>query len=380
MGSMMTYCTQSSAKAHNDPVIKTISDTTQLDTTDILDEVLKMHKEMPAPTQNFRKGHANPREISNYYQKTEQGFQINLPHRGLTPSPTIYKGMIFLSGGFGSKQFYAFDARSGQKVWGVDLDDDGPSSAVVENDIVVFNTESCTIFALDAKTGKHLWSYWLGDPLMSTPTIANGMVFTAYPARAAFGGGYGNHYNNQMIQQPLNTVPNLNQKPKTQKADKTEKGYSGKLNPTHILIAFDLKTGKILWQKWIDGDIMSAPVAEKDGLYVTTFPGTLYKFNGKTGEVLSANASRATSAPILVKGEIFMSKRADSDTGVVAEGISRMNAVGKSMAMQYTKSAPYLDQKVQARSSFKNESMDYDAGNGFGAGAPANSGLATSKL
>ena len=47
------------------------------------------------------------------------------------------------------------------------------------DDVVVFNTESCTLFSLDANTGKHLWSYYLGDPLTSTPTIGNGRVYTS---------------------------------------------------------------------------------------------------------------------------------------------------------------------------------------------------------
>jgi len=49
--------------------------------------------------------------------------------------------------------------------------------------LIVFNTESCTIFALEAETGQQLWSYWLGDPLTSTPTIAQGRVFTSYRHR-----------------------------------------------------------------------------------------------------------------------------------------------------------------------------------------------------
>jgi hypothetical protein len=57
------------------------------------------------------------------------------------------------------------------------------TAAACQEGVIIFNTESCTIFALDAGTGKQLWSLWLGDPLTNTPTIANGKVFTAYPAQ-----------------------------------------------------------------------------------------------------------------------------------------------------------------------------------------------------
>src|SRR5262249_54944072 len=156
-------------------------------------------------------------------------------------------------------------------VWGMNLDDDGPTSAVCADDIVVFNTESCTIFALDARTGKNLWSHFLGDPLTSTPTIANGMVFTSYPANGGGGGGMGPG--------GLNNYRGRGQKPQRsgdQKKKSTDQG-KGKGQPpqpqgqakqrpgaSHVMICLELKTGKIFWQKWIDSDVMSAPVAVDD--------------------------------------------------------------------------------------------------------------------
>ena len=78
------------------------------------------------------------------------------------------------------------------------------------------------------------------------------------------------------------------------------------------MICLELKTGKILWQKWIDSDVMSAPVAVDDEVYATTFAGTVYKFKQKDGEVLSAQRSRATSAPVIVGNNVYLTKRADN--------------------------------------------------------------------
>src|SRR5436309_2187482 len=140
------------------------------------------------------------------------------------------------------------------------------------------------LFALDAETGKQLWSLFLGDPLTNTPTVANGKVFTAYPAAAVAKGG-------------------------------------GKAMPpcSHALAAFDLKTGNILWQRWIDSDVMSAPVAVDDELYATSFAGTVYKFKQSDGTILSATKSRATSAPVIVGRNIYWSQRADDGRGRVEE-------------------------------------------------------------
>jgi outer membrane protein assembly factor BamB len=221
------------------------------------------------PSESFRPGHVTPRQIDNYLKKTDYGYVITMGSYTNVPTPVVKDGTVYVSGGFGSKQFYAFDALSGQNIWAINLDDDGPSSPAVEDSIIVFNTESCTIFACNIKTGEHLWSYWLGDPLMCMPTIANGIVFTSYPAG----------YNGQL---------NLNQNINMQQNDFNISGNASMLNDStvsmntsHVFIAMDLYTGKILWQSRIDGDVMSAPVAKDDYIYATTFPGTLFQFEQK---------------------------------------------------------------------------------------------------
>ena len=319
---------------------------------DFLEFALAMNAaQQPKPPTQFRPGHVSEKTISELVTKTANGFEIDLPGNYNIPTPAIYKGKIFVSGGFGSKQYYVFDAKTGEKIWAVDLDDDGPSSGVIEDDIVVFNTESCTVFAVDAKSGRHIWSYWLGDPLMSTPTISNGKVFTSYPAHFP---GYAltdKSVNDSIAEKLVQHIP------------------------THVLISIDLYSGEILWQKWIDGDVMSAPVANGDELFVTTFPGTLYKFQQENGEILSAKKMRATSAPVIQEDEVFVSRRADSEGEAVSESIANLdkkNAQTKGTYMK--KPAPYLDGEVQDKSKLKGESMDLDAGNGFSGGAPASSG------
>ena len=312
---------------------------------DILPDILALNNnDKYKPKQNFRKGHVSEAKLDNYLSKTEDGFCIQLPTYTNIPTPAVVDGHIYLSGGFGSKQYYSFDATTGQLKWGINLDDDGPSSPAIQDGIVVFNTESCTIFACDLVTGKQVWSWWLGDPLMSMPTIANGLVFTSYPA----------HYEGNY--------------------DPGKKG----IFPTHVLVAFDLKTGEIRWQKWIDSDVMSAPVAKNDLLHITSFSGALYKIRQQTGEILEAKAIRATSAPVFDnEDELIVSRRSDDDKDtVVSETIVKV--AGIKTKAYYRKQADYLDQKVQSSSELKKESAKMDAGNGFAAGAPtsANWGVA----
>lgn len=331
------------------------TDKEKAESVDLLKDALAINSaNFPKPPTEFNNGHVTSKQIADYLDRKENGFTIQLPSGSAAPSPTIHNGKIYVSGGFGSKEFYCFDAKTGELVWAKDLDDDGPSSAVVEDGVVVFNTESCTIFACDAETGDHLWSYWLGDPLMSTPTIANGKVYTAYPASPAYG-SYG--------QDEIDT-------------GNREQLEPSRLRPTHALACFDLKTGEILWQKWIDGDVMTAPIAIKDELYVVTFPGTFYKFQQDDGKILAASAARATSAPILVNNKVYTSRRAD-DGEKIKESIASYDPKDFKMEHEYAeKEAPYLDPSVQDKSKLKKDASSLDAGNGFAGGAPASSGWA----
>ena len=120
---------------------------------------------------------------------------------------------------------------------------------------------------------------------------------------------------------------------------------------------------------------MSAPIAKGDELFVTTFPGTLFKFKQEDGMLLTARKSRATSAPVIFDDQILMSRRTDNEDGVVEESISVINIkeekIMKNLARKF---APYLDKAIQDQAEYKEISADYDAGNGFGAGAPLASG------
>ena len=155
------------------------------DGEDVTAEILAMNSdEHGPPPKESRKGHVSRRKAPEV-MRTKHGFEVQFASHAPVVTPAVYDGKVYVSGGFRSKEFHAFHATTGKSAWSINLDDDGPSSAACERGVCVFNTESCTVFAVNAKTGKMLWSWWLGDPLTSSPAIADGRVFTSYPAHAS---------------------------------------------------------------------------------------------------------------------------------------------------------------------------------------------------
>ncbi len=236
------------------------------------------------------------------FQTTDgkDGWAIRIPGGRPIATPAYADGLVFIGGGYGSHEFYAFDAETGKLAWQMQTADDGPTAAVVEDGCVAFNTESCTVVVADAKTGTLLWQEWLGDPLMSQPAISNGKLYMAYP----------------------------------------ESKGDGK----HRLLCAELKTGKHLWAQEITGDVISAPVIDGEKVYFTCFDGTSFCVGAGDGAVAWTKKEAGTSAPVIAEGQVILSAKSGvgSDT---REGMRRLDAAkgdSKDKVLLAESSALYL--------------------------------------
>lgn len=199
-----------------------------------------------------------------------KGFKVKFKKGMQVATPSFKDGKLYSDAGFYSTKFYCFDAATGLYRWGVNLSEGGISPAVISNDYVLVNTESCTLFVLDAKSGDLIWSKWLCPYLFTTPTVANNKVYVVY------GNGI------------------------DQFQDKNG-------NQNYVLACFDLPTGKIEWQAWLDEDGLVTPVVAANSVYVTTRSGSLYQFSAKTGELNKRRAIGATTAPTIVGNRVYVS-------------------------------------------------------------------------
>jgi Ca-activated chloride channel family protein len=227
------------------------------------------------------------------------GWGIKIPGGRPIATPAYADGMIFVGGGYGSYEFYAFNAQTGEMVWSIKTADDGPTAAVVEDGYVAFNTESCTVIVVEAKTGKIVWQEWLGDPLMSQPAIADGRLYIAHP-----GGGRSGQGNADDVAIP-------------------DDGESS----GHRMLCADLKTGRHIWRRSISADVISAPAVDDGKLIFTCFDGTSYCLDAVTGKTIWKKANAGTSAPLIADGQVMMTMKEERG-GNVYEGIRRVELNG----------------------------------------------------
>jgi outer membrane protein assembly factor BamB len=199
-----------------------------------------------------------------------RGWKVQIPGSHTLATPAVADGRVFLGGGFGSYDFYAFHADDGTVAWQYQTSDDGPTAAVVDDGYVVFNTESCELEVLTV-AGVPVWKKWLGDPLMSMPAVGQGRVYMSYP--------------------------------------------DSRGDRQHYLACFDLRTGQEYWKAAIEGEIITAPILAEGHVHFATLDGTLYRVRQDDGRIEWEEPRNATSSPAVWEGECYFSQRQEAAEG-----------------------------------------------------------------
>ncbi|HVF68339.1 MAG TPA: PQQ-binding-like beta-propeller repeat protein [Pyrinomonadaceae bacterium] len=304
------------------------------------------------------------------------GWVVRVPGGRPLATPAYSDGMLFVGGGYGSHEFYAFDAKTGRMVWKVNAGDDGPTAAVVEDGLVAFNTESCTLVVVDEKTGKLVWQEWLGDPLMSQPAVSKGKLYMAYPAGQR---GHANVQQNAIphVQQQQSAAAHVIAKPAQNSPQKDSEQNADEEVGSHRLLCADLKTGRHIWERAISSDVISAPVVSEDKVYFTTFDGTSYSLDAGNGKVVWKKKNAGTSAPLVVAGNVVVTQKEARD-GKAYEGLRRLDTKAgtpKDEKLHASEEAKYLDKDKGGGVAINQQAQGaLDSSVGFG-NAPASAEL-----
>lgn len=247
------------------------------------------------PLRRVRLPSVAARESAEFNFGDGQRGWVARPSDQLLTSPAYADGKIFLGGGFASHHFYAYNAFSGSLDWALAAPDGGPTAAIVDEDRVFFNTESCTLFVADKDTGELVWKKWLGDPLMSQPALAGDLVISAYPK-------------------------------------------SG----THELGAFRVSDGEVAWKIEIDNDIIQAPHVAGGDIFFATMNGAAYRVRARDGHVHWQRDVGATSAMWVDRERALLTRRVDVEGAPHEEPIVLRVGNGSIASRGARTPAPYL--------------------------------------
>lgn len=307
----------------------------------------------------------------------KEGWVVRVPGGRPLATPAYSDGMLFVGGGYGSTEFYAFDAKTGKLAWKINSGDDGPTAAVVEDGLVAFNTESCTLVVVDEKTGKLVWQEWLGDPLMSQPAVSKGKLYMAYPAGQR---GHANMMQNHVMphaqQSAAANVIGKSLQDAQQKDPDPKQAADDEVG-SHRLLCADLKTGKHIWERSISSDVISAPVVSEGKVYFTTFDGTSYSLDAADGRVVWKKRNAGTSAPLVVAGSVVVTQK-EAREGKAYEGLQQLDAkagTARREKLHASEEAAYLDKDKGGGVAINQQAQGaLDSSVGFG-NAPSSANL-----
>ena len=228
---------------------------------------------------------------------TNRGFNLNFPNEGTILSPAVHKDRLFVSSGYYSPNIYCINAQTGEAEWGIKLAESGPSVLVIEDGILLINTQSCTLYAIDINTGMLAWSKWLGPNIYHSPAIFEGKVYASYPD--------GIDYSNNDF----------------------------------VLAAFDLKTGEIVWQSRLKGEPLGAPVITDNHLFITDLNGWIYNFNAETGKNMASAKVYATCPPVIHNQNVWVNTLSDKSSGSKLSVFNQATLQAKNQFNQFNDSA-----------------------------------------
>ncbi|MFT8717836.1 PQQ-binding-like beta-propeller repeat protein [Acetobacter sp.] len=189
----------------------------------------------------------------------------------------------------GVAQTVAVDTATGKVKWRVDLDTPGRSAPTIANNRVFFTTLDGSLFAIDATTGHRLWAYtasfaptvMFGQP---APAVVNGIVLAGFGSgdivalREESGEvvwsdtlGAGNGLSSAADLACIRSLPVV------------ANGIAYAMSVASSMVAFDMRSGRRLWERAIAG--ANPILVVGDWLYLISLDGQVACIDRVSGDV-----------------------------------------------------------------------------------------------
>jgi outer membrane protein assembly factor BamB len=228
---------------------------------------------------------------------------LNVHDVGCPESPTVHD-VVYV--GSANNRLFAFDASSGSELWETSMDGQVLSSPAVANCIVYVGTSNelgdglsnGKLHALNALTGQRFWAIPTGGAIVSSPAVHRNTVYVGskdhniYAFNATTGG----------LQWVNATISAIESSP----AVANGIVYVG--SDDLFVYAFDELLGIQLWSNITLGQVVSSPAVANGVVYVGSKDGKLFAFHASTGRKLWAGPTGIgiTSSPAVADGTVYV--------------------------------------------------------------------------
>jgi outer membrane protein assembly factor BamB len=181
------------------------------------------------------------------------------------------------------------------------------ATPAVAGSVVVFGGGfgSHEVYAVVARTGEECWTLRTKDDGPTAATLIDGVAFvnTESCTLEAIEVKTGRLLWERWLGDPLLAQP-------TAAGDLVLMVWPAA--GTHYLGAFEVRSGAPRWQVPVPADVISAPVAHDGQVWLTTYDGAVSCFTAGEGEHLWTRPMHATSAPWIMDGQVFVARRQES--------------------------------------------------------------------
>jgi outer membrane protein assembly factor BamB len=267
-------------------------------------------------------------------------------HGGRTVAPIVEDDLVIVStltAGWGDQarggnRYFAFDKATGEGVWVAapqarhyDTNYSNPVVATVDGmKILVVGGTDGALHALKVATGEPVWKYESSKRSINTaPVVRDGLAFFTHSEE-----NYDSNTMGQVAAIDLRSRGEVKPENLRWRTDGSQGGYSSPVADAErlyvvdngaVLLAFDLKTGRRLWDKHL-GTIQKASLALGDGkLYVGTENGTFYILRPRADgvDVLDQDHLGTEAQPEIIIGSVAI-----ADGRVFLPSMDALYAIG----------------------------------------------------
>lgn len=233
-------------------------------------------------------------------------------------APTVIDGTVYIGTTmmYAAYYLYAFNAKTGNQLWGIDAAGPVVSSPTVVGDRVYvgvggsapmslpfYVSPSYGVYALNAKNGAQIWNFSTGYSVETSPVVTNGMVyFVSYD-----GNFYALNAANGILLWNYTTGKAVGKLVNVDSSPSVVNGVVYVGSDDGNVYALNAKDGAKIWNYSTGNGTLSTPTVYDGILYVGSSDNSIYAFNDTTGTKLwTYSTGGSVGSPVVVNGILYV--------------------------------------------------------------------------